>query len=168
MLGWILLDTLVVAWRQLSTRSSSVITYQFDPPNIRTKGYLPLVNHAVRIRPSGPGRPEPTDSIQASMLEMAGPTARAPGNGPDRFPATFSLPDYSIGVIAGTRDTRTENKRLPVPKDGLVSLESAGLENTSDFIAFDISHGSLRNDRAVAEQVIAFLREGRSDHETGH
>lgn len=53
------------------------------------------------------------------------------------------------------------NRWLPLPNDGMVSVESTRLEGMTDFIEFDVSHWELRNDRAVAAQVVEFLRNGR-------
>ena len=100
------------------------------------------------------------DSLQRSLLEMAGPTGRALGTGPDDFPASLPAPNYSIGIIAGTRDTALANKWLPLPNDGLVSVESASLDGMTDFITFEVNHWEMRSDQAVARQVNAFLLNG--------
>mgnify|MGYP001815765475 CR=1 FL=1 len=104
------------------------------------------------------------DALQSSLLEMAGPTARALGTGPDDYPASLPAPNYSIGVIAGTRDTTLANKWLPLPNDGLVSVDSASIDGMTDFIEFDVNHWELRTDPAVARQVSEFLLNGTFAH----
>ncbi|MDJ0917584.1 MAG: alpha/beta fold hydrolase [Woeseiaceae bacterium] len=100
---------------------------------------------------------EAHQSVPNSILEMAGPTAMALSTGPTGFPASLPAPYYPVGVVAGTQDTAVANKWLPLPNDGLVSVESARLEGMSDFITFDVTHWELRSDPGVVEQVVAFL-----------
>ena len=104
------------------------------------------------------------DALQRSLLEMAGPTGSALGTGPDDFPASLPAPNFPVGIIAGTRDTALANKWLPLPNDGLVSVESASLDGMTDMITFDVNHWELRSDSAVAQQVIEFLLNGRFVH----
>jgi pimeloyl-ACP methyl ester carboxylesterase len=102
-----------------------------------------------------------SDGLPGTVLELAGPTARLLGTGPDDFPASLAAPDYPVGVIAGTRDALITNEWLPLPNDGMVSLESARLEGMTDFKSFDVTHWGLRNNREVAAAVLRFLRHGR-------
>ena len=101
------------------------------------------------------------ESVPDTILAMAGPTAKALRTGPDGFPASLPAPDYPVGVIAGTRDNAVSNQWLPVPNDGMVSVDSARLEGMTDFIAFDVSHWELRSEPDVTVQVAAFLLHGR-------
>ena len=103
-------------------------------------------------------------ALPQAVLELAGPTAKALRPGPNGFPATLSPPYYPVGVIAGTRDNPVSNQWLPVPNDGMVSVESARLEGMTDFITFEVSHWELRNSPDVAGQVAAFLLNGEFDH----
>ncbi len=104
------------------------------------------------------------ESISNTWLDLAGPTAKALHTGPNSFPASLPAPHYPVGVIAGTKDNPVSNRWLPLPNDGMVSVESTKLEGMIDFIAFDVSHWELRNKPAVAPQVIEFLTHGRFDH----
>ena len=83
--------------------------------------------------------------------------------GPDGFPASLPPPYYPVGVIAGTRDNPMSNKWLPIPNDGMVSVESVRLEGMTDFTTLDVNHWELRNEPDVAAQVIEFLLHGRFD-----
>lgn len=100
-------------------------------------------------------------SVPNSILEMAGPAAEALRTGPTGFPASLPAPYYPVGVIAGTRDTAMANKWLPLPNDGMVSVESARLDGMTDFITFDVSHWELRSEPIVVKQVVAFLSNER-------
>lgn len=105
--------------------------------------------------------PDQQESLPTTLLELAGPTAKALRTGPNGFPASLPAPDYPVGVIAGTRDNPLANKWLPLPNDGMVSVDSARLDGMTDFITFDVSHWQLRNNPAVAKQVIEFLLQQR-------
>jgi len=104
---------------------------------------------------------EDTEALPTRVLEMAGPTAKALRTGPGGFPASLPPPHYPVGIIAGTRDNRLANEWLPIPNDGLVSVESARLDGMDDFVSFDVTHWDLRNEPQVAAQVVAFLETGR-------
>ncbi len=106
-------------------------------------------------------------AAQETLLEWAGPSAQALNTRPDGYPASLPPPDYPIGVIAGTRGNPLADQWLPVPNDGVVSVESARLEGMADFIAIDVTHWDMRRDREVASQVVEFLREGRFNHGEG-
>lgn len=100
------------------------------------------------------------DPISSELLARAGPAARTLHTGPDSFASSLPPPTYPVGIIAGTRDNLLSNRWLPVPNDGMVSLDSTRLDGMTDFITFDVSHWELRNDRAVAAQVVEFLLNG--------
>jgi len=104
---------------------------------------------------------EEAESLPTRLLEMAGPTAKALRTGPGGFPASLPPPHYPVGIIAGTRDNRLANEWLPIPNDGLVSVDSARLDGMDDFVSFDVTHWDLRSDPEVARQVVAFLENGR-------
>jgi pimeloyl-ACP methyl ester carboxylesterase len=72
-----------------------------------------------------------------------------------------------IGVLAGT---------LPVglgvwvhglrrPSDGVVAVEETRLPGMRDFVTVRVAHGVMTVSRGVARQVVAFLRDGRFEHE---
>ena len=103
---------------------------------------------------------EDTETLPTRLLEMAGPTAKALRTGPGGFPASLPPPHYPVGIIAGTRDNRLANEWLPIPNDGLVSVDSARLDGMDDFVSFDVTHWDLRNEPQVAKQVVAFLGNG--------
>ena len=134
---------------------------QHQPKNLGRVVLLGTPNKGSELAEVGP-----PGSLQNWALKLAGPTAKALRTGPDGFPARLKSPYYPVGVIAGTQDVSASNKWLPLPNDGMVSVESARLEGMTDFITFDISHWQLRSAPEVIEQVIAFLSNGRFQHAT--
>jgi pimeloyl-ACP methyl ester carboxylesterase len=98
---------------------------------------------------------------QETMLGWAGPSAQVLHTGPDGYAASLPVPDYTVGVIAGTRGNHVSDNWLPIPNDGVVSVESARLEGMTDFVDVDVTHWDMRSDSVVAELVIDFLRHGR-------
>ena len=101
-----------------------------------------------------------SEGLAGNVLAMAGPTARMLGTGPDGLAASLRPPDYPVGVIAGTRDSGVTNQWLPLPNDGMVSLDSARLDGMTDFIELSVTHFGLRNDPEVARQTLYFLAHG--------
>lgn len=100
-------------------------------------------------------------TAEETLLEWAGPSARALHTGPDGYPASLPPPYYPVGVIAGNNGTPMSDRLLPVPNDGVVSVESARLDGMADFIVVDVTHWDMRSSRIIAELVIGFLRHGR-------
>jgi pimeloyl-ACP methyl ester carboxylesterase len=103
-------------------------------------------------------------TAQETLLDWAGPSAQALHTGPDGYAASLPAPEYSVGIIAGTRGNHLSDKWLPTPNDGVVSVESARLDGMTDFIEVDITHWDMRRDPIVANLVIEFLRHGRFNH----
>lgn len=100
--------------------------------------------------------------------QLAGPTAMSLGTGENSFPNSLPLPDYPVGVIAGVSGSGGNDFILPGLDDGLVPLEATKLEGMHDFIVFESGHAMMRYDKAIAHQVIEFLRHGRFDRTSEH
>ncbi len=105
-----------------------------------------------------------SEGLPGTVLELAGPTAQMLGTGPDDFPASLPPPDFTVGVIAGTRDAVVTNEWLPLPNDSMVSLDSARLEGMTDFLELELTHWGLRNSSEVAEATAYFLNNSRFPH----
>jgi pimeloyl-ACP methyl ester carboxylesterase len=71
--------------------------------------------------------------------------------------------DHEIGVIAGDRGWGVGRvvTRLPKPNDGTVVLEETPLAGMSDYKVMPVNHIGLLFSKAVAEQVVHFLAQGR-------
>jgi len=93
---------------------------------------------------------------------LLGPTAVELGTGPTSFASRLPPADYELGVIAGTRNWRPgATSVLGGPSDGTVSVASARLDGMRDFLEVPESHTFIMRSDAVAEQVRAFLADGR-------
>jgi pimeloyl-ACP methyl ester carboxylesterase len=79
----------------------------------------------------------------------------------DTINALFPPPDYSAGIIAGSRSIDLlAGSMLPKPHDGRVSVANTRLEGMADHVVVRTSHPFLvRNGEAIA-QTIAFLKDG--------
>ena len=72
-------------------------------------------------------------------------------------------PRHQVGVIAGSRPLGLSRMliRLPGINDGAVSLEEARVPGACDTILMPVAHSSLILSGRVADEVAAFLRNGR-------
>jgi pimeloyl-ACP methyl ester carboxylesterase len=136
-----------------------------------------LANHAIaqlgRVVMIGPPNhgSEIVDSLGGGWLfrKLLGPVAARLGTGPDSIPNRLGPPDFPLGVIAGDRVISPIGwLLLPRPCDGTVSVASARLDGMADFLLVHRSHTFMIDSREIADQTIAFLRQGRFDrHATG-
>ncbi len=71
-----------------------------------------------------------------------------------------------LGVIAGTNSVGLGRfiGNLPEPNDGTVALEETRLDGATDQCALPVSHLGMLLSSEVAEQAVAFLRDGRFRH----
>ena len=95
------------------------------------------------------------------VMSLLGPTAAALGTASDGLPARLARPDYPVGVIAGVTESEWNDRWLPGPDDGLISVESTKLRGMSDFVEIESGHSMMRYNREVARQTIVFLKTGR-------
>lgn len=74
---------------------------------------------------------------------------------------------YELGVIAGCRSLGAGRliARLPVPNDGVVTVEETRIPNVRDEIVLNVSHSQMLVSPEVARQVSAFLEQGHFLHD---
>jgi pimeloyl-ACP methyl ester carboxylesterase len=71
-----------------------------------------------------------------------------------------------LGIVAGSRGIGLGRMlgRLPGPHDGTVAVAETRLPGATDHVVLPVTHFSMLTSRAVADQVVAFLRRGRFEH----
>jgi len=121
------------------------------------------LGRVVMIAPPNHGS-EWVDYYRANPLLawIFGPTALELGTDPASFPRRLPPVDYEVGVIAGTVSRRPGAARvLRGDSDGTVSVASTRVDGMRDFVTVAESHTFIVRSALVAEQVHAFLAEGR-------
>ncbi len=72
-----------------------------------------------------------------------------------------------IGVISGRQPVglgRIVAPDLPLPNDGAVTVAETQLRGARDSVVLDVSHSGMLVSRAVARQIVHFLRNGAFEH----
>ncbi len=92
-----------------------------------------------------------------------GPAGLQLSTGQDGTLTALPPPDYTVGIIAGTRalDPLASMLILPRPNDGRVSVQSSRLDGMADHVTVKASHTGLVRHPAAIDQTIAFLQDGR-------
>ena len=81
-------------------------------------------------------------------------------------PQRWTPPPHEMGVICGMRSFgmgRLLVRHLPRPNDGLLTVKESAYPAARAHLALPVSHIGMLFSRAVADQVGAFLRNGRFD-----
>jgi hypothetical protein len=129
------------------------------------RGRLPLGSRVVMLAPPNHGS-EVADMLRGwwPYRRLLGPVALQLGTNEHGIAGHLRPVSPEIGIIAATRSLQPWFAALlPRPNDGVVSVESARLDEMRDFITIDTNHTTIMYDRRVRRQVVAFLEAGRFD-----
>ncbi|MDO7834951.1 alpha/beta fold hydrolase [Sphingobium sp. HBC34] len=79
--------------------------------------------------------------------------------------ALFGTVDYPLGIIAGDRPMigALPNRLFGAPNDGKVSVAATHVAGQADHLTLPVTHTAMIYRRAVADQIVHFLRHGRFD-----
>ena len=96
---------------------------------------------------------------------ITGPAGQEIGTGPESLPNRLKPIDLQIGIITGDKSLNPMySKVIPGSDDGKVSVESAKLEEMTDFLVIPSSHTYIMRNPRVMKQVAYFLENGKFDH----
>jgi triacylglycerol lipase len=129
---------------------------------------LDNLGRVVMLSPPNQGS-EIADALKDNSLYQwyNGPAGQQLGTEPDGFVAGLGPVDYPVGIITGNSHAVFDvwfAKEIPGDDDGKVSVERAKVEGMTDFLVLPYSHPFIMQKKAVAEQVIHFLRHGVFNH----
>jgi len=129
---------------------------------------LDNLGRVVMLSPPNQGS-EIADALKDNSLYQwyNGPAGQQLGTEPDGFVAGLGPVDYPVGIITGNAHAVFDvwfAKEIPGDDDGKVSVERAKVEGMTDFLVLPYSHPFIMQKKAVAEQVIHFLRHGVFNH----
>ena len=129
---------------------------------------LPKARRAVMLAPPNRGS-EIADRLRAWNVTSAvlGPLAGQLGTRETDLPQRLPMPRIPFAVIAGDRWVNPVGPLwLPAPHDGTVSVASTKLDGMADHLVVPHTHTFIMNSSQVANQIDAFLQEGRFSRDT--
>jgi len=92
---------------------------------------------------------------------MMGPAGQQLGTDAQSLPNTLKKIDATIGIITGKSSSDPWfSPFIPGEDDGKVSVQSAKLEEMTDFLVVEAGHTFIMRNRSVLEQIRHFLKQG--------
>lgn len=145
--------------------SIDFVTHSMGGIIVRYLAKEELADRMGRVVMLGPpnGGSEIVDKIGDWWLfeVVNGPAGIEMGTDSTSLPLQLGVPDYEVGVIAGTRTTNLILSALIGGEDdGKVSVENTRLEGMKDFLVMPASHMFMMRKKRVIEQAIHFLENG--------
>lgn len=100
---------------------------------------------------------------------MNGPAGMELGTDDGAVPQQLALPDYELGIIAGSQSINPVTSTvIPGVDDGKVSVDSTKLDGMTGHIVLPVTHTFMMMDPQVIAQTLGFLRDGRFDPDLGY
>jgi hypothetical protein len=124
---------------------------------------LATMGRVVMLGPPNKGS-EVVDTMKKvpGFALVNGPAGLQLGTGEQSIPGTLGPATFEVGIIAGTRSINLIlSSMIPAQDDGKVSVDSAHLENETDFIALPVTHPFMMKNPQVITQVVHFLQHGK-------
>ena len=92
---------------------------------------------------------------------LFGPAGCQLGTGPEQLPLRLGPATFPVGILTGNRPAIGLGRFFPGPSDGKVSVARAQLDGMADLLVLPYGHSLIMCHRAVKEQVVFFLKNGR-------